>query len=352
MREARTSVTRYAVRPRGRRSGIVLALTAIGLLALLAFMALALDIGREVLSIQRCQSVADVSALAGGAGLPVSATAKAYVVQTVQGNNTSSASGLQVSVNPASDITIYGPNSTKTGIGGIYENLGPGAYVLKVTGRMYVPFYFATLFGINGADVSRPAYVYVGPVSGTLIGPIWMWYENGAYQPGVVYNVYEGQLGQAIQSFGLAAFANGSSSTIAQYLEGNNLSQDQIDSATFNLGDTLPVTNGNHGGAWKMGFYDKPDGRLYRASLPPYDTQTPDNYTSDNPRILIVPLLHGDPSSGTSTIDAFGAFWVISADFNGNHSQMSGEFLSYVTVPTGVPDPGGTGTVNTIKLIK
>lgn len=352
MREARTSRRPYGGRTRGRRSGAVLALTAIGLVALLGFMALSLDIGREIVSIQKCQNVADLSALAGGAGLPDKTTAINYIKQTVAGNNSSASSALQVTVDPSTDITIYGPGAANTGIGGIYENLGPGAYIIKVVGRMHVPFYFAKIFGVDAVDVSRPAYVYVGPVNRTQIAPIWMWDQDGSYQPGVVYNVYEGKLGQNVHSFGLAAYANGSSQTIAHFLDGVNLTSDEIEASTFGIGDTLPVTNGNHGGAWKEGFYGEPDGILYRASLPPYDTQTPENYTSDNPRIIIVPLLHGDPSGGTSTIDAFGAFWVISGNFTGNHSQFSGEFLGYVTVPSGNPNPDDTATVNTIRLIK
>jgi hypothetical protein len=43
---------------------------------------------------------------------------------------------------------------------------------------------------------------------------------------------------------------------------------------------------------------------------------------------------------------------MISGDFRGNNSQFTGQFLNYVAVPTGVPNPGGTATVNVIKLIK
>jgi hypothetical protein len=186
----------------------------------------------------------------------------------------------QVVANSISDITISGPNSTATGAGGIYENLGPDAYVVKVTGRLWVPFYFASALGLSGVNVSRTAYVYVGPTSGTEVAPVWMWFSNGIYTPGTVYNVYEGKEGSVIQSFGLAAFANNNGSPgIAHYVQGDNLSTAEIASATFNIGDTFPVNNGNHGGAWKSGFDDSPDGRLYRASLPPYDTQTPTNYT-------------------------------------------------------------------------
>jgi hypothetical protein len=353
MRATRTAWNRFSGRNQGRRTGIVLVLTAIGLVCLLAFTALVLDLGRGVLATQRCQNVADAAAMAGASGIPYAATAISRVQEIVTANNQQMGPQMQVTVNPASDITIYPPNSTGTGLGGIYENLGPDAYVIKVTGRIWVPYYFAKALNLLGANCQRSATVYIGPLSGTQIGPIWMWFQNGIYQPGVVYNVYEGQQGANIQSFGLAAFANNSgSSSIEQYLEGNNLTSAQIQAATFNIGDTLPVVNGNHGGAWKAGFYNNPDGLLYRASRPPYDTQTPTNYTPDNPRIIIIPLLHGNPSSGSSVIDAFGAFWVISGDFAGNHSQFSGQFLFYETVPTGVPNPGGTGPVRVIKLIK
>ncbi len=353
MREARTSWERLAGRGHGRRSGVVMALTATALIALLGFTALALDIGRVVLAVQRCQAVSDMAALSGASAIPDTVAAVTRVGDIVAANNGQQGPGMQVATNPVSDITIYGPNSTHTGAGGIYENLGPNAYLVKVTGHMGVPYYFAKALGLLGVTVARTAYVYVGPLSGTEVGPIWMWFSDGIYTPGTVYNVYEGKLGKVIQSFGLAAFAdNNGNASIEQYIEGNNLSSDQIQAATFNLGDTFPVVNGNHGGAWRAGFNSSPNGILYRASRPPFDTQTPTNFTPDNPRILIVPLLHGDPSAGSSTIDAFGAFWILSADFTGNHSQFSGEFLGYVTVPTGTPDPGGTGPVNVVKLVK
>jgi hypothetical protein len=291
-------------------------------------------------------------------GIPDFTVAGTRVTDIVTSNNAQMGAQMQVVVNPISDITYYGPNSTftgilNTGVGKNFQTLGPRAYIIKVTSHLWVPFYFASALGLPGVTVSRTAYVYTGPVKTTTIAPIWMWYSDGIYTPGNAYNVYEGKEGSEIHSFGLAAFAGGSTPSIAHFIQGNNLSLAEQQAATYSIGDTLPVTNGNHGGAWKSGFNDSPDGRLYRATLPPYDTQTPTNYTVDNPRILIVPLLHGDPTTGgSSIIDSFGAFWITSADFAGSNTQITGQFLNYETVPSGVPDPRGVERISIIKLIQ
>ncbi len=319
-------------------------MVVVALACMMGLAGLVLDIGRGVIAVQRCQAIADVAATAGATALPNATTSRFRAADIVSANNTADG-GMPVTVSDR-DIIVYPPNSTNTGLAAPYDNLGPSCSVMKVTARIHVQYFFANVLGISGADCSRTAAAVCGPLAGIAISPIWMWFEDGNYSYGTTYNVYEGKEGQPIRSFGLAAFVGSGTTNIAHFIQGNNLTPNEIIAATFRIGDLLPVTNGNHGGVWAAGFDSSPDGRLYRASRPPYNTQTMSNFTPDNPRILIVPLLHGDPTNGGSAvIDQFGAFWMEGDKFVGNKSQMWGQFVQYY-LATGEVDPNGMGSVN------
>ena len=123
-----------------------------GLVAFMVFAALVLDLGREILAVQKCQDVADMAALSGATGLrvyppgiPDYTTSGSLATDIIVSNNAQAGPMNQVVVNPPSDITYYGPNSTytgilNTGIGKSFQTLGPRAYIIKVTGHLWVPF--------------------------------------------------------------------------------------------------------------------------------------------------------------------------------------------------------------------
>ncbi len=326
------------------RSGTAIPAVMAALMCLMGGTALVLDIGRGVLAVQRCQAVADLAATAGSTALPIAASARSRAADIVTANNaTTSAQGVTVD---DSDIVVYPPNSANTGLAAPYNSTGPNCSIVKVTGHMQVQYFFANALGIRGAPCSRTAVAVCGPLAGIAISPIWMWFQDGHYDYGVTYNIYEGKEGQVICSFGLAAYVGNGTTDIAHFIQGNRLTPDEILASTFKVGDTLPVTNGNHGGGWRMGFDDAPDGRLYRASLPPYNTQTLTSFTPDNPAIVIVPLLHGDPTiGGSAVVDQFAAFWIQGGKFTGTNSEIWGQFVHYY-LPTGSIDPNGLGDVN------
>ncbi len=336
-----------------KKCGTICAVFVLALATLMGCAALVLDVGRAVLAVQRCQSVADVSALGAASALPVASDARARALEMVTANNVGAPSGLTVTTE-AGDVTIYPANTTGTGLGGNWENLGPNCSAVKVTCRAYVPYYFARVLNMMGVDCARSAVAASGPLGGTAIAPIWIYFDDGVYTPGVTYNVYEGKSDE-LKSFGMASYAAGSTTVIAHYLQGNHLTTAEILAASFSVGDILPVTNGNHGGAWKQGLDDSPDGRLYRANQAPYKDQTPDNFTWDNPRILIIPLLAGKPDTGSTTsaatIMAFGAFWIEGGKFTGNNTYMTGQFLTYCAPSIGEIDPMGGGSVTTRRLV-
>lgn len=332
------------------RAGATTVLFVLALSTLMAACAMVIDLGLGAVGAQRCQNIADFAALAGATALPDVGEARKRAMDIVDANNEYGV-GPKITVDPSEDIKIYGPNSTNTGLGGKYENFGPETTAIRVTCHRHVNFSFGRALDVPSAECVRYAVACCGPLSGTSISPIWMWFEDGVYRKGVDYNVYEGKEGQNLHSFGLAAYAGTGTAEIARYMKGVGLTPEEIRAATYQIGDILPVTNGNHGGAWQMGLYDVPDGRITRASRPPYESQTPSNFTPDNPRIIIVPLLDGYPDSGSAKIAGFGAFWIKSGRFVGNKTVFTGQFVRY-TVPDAQLDPMGTGDVLTRKLIR
>lgn len=344
----------------GRRRAAIYGVMALSLVVLLAMVGAVVDVGRAVVQVQKCQNIADMAALAGGSGLPEAATATLRAAEIVAASNDHLSEEARVTATPGTDIIVYGPNSTATGLGGQYEELGSHTSAIRVTCRTFVPYYFAKILGIEGADCSRSAVVVRAPMSGTPIAPIWMYFEDGDYEAGQEYNVYEGNSG-SLNSFGLAAFASGSTSSIVKFLQGNSLTAVEQEQTFYEVGDMLPVAPGNHQAAWTQGLGDKPnnpDGRLYRASQPPYDTQQPieGEFTWDNPRIIIIPLLATNPLDGnanTAEIIEFGAFWITTMDFNGSHNEINGVLLGEYESPQGNVDTSSSNTLTmVVKLIR
>ena len=74
--------------------------------------------------------------------------------------------------------------------------------------------------------------------------------------------------------------------------------------------------------------------------------ETWDNYSPDNPRILIVPMVTytGGTGSGASyRIEQFGAFWLQSIKGTGNPKGIVGQFMGYgYEARGGRPNPGGS----------
>jgi uncharacterized membrane protein len=111
-----------------KRAGVVGAWVIVAFVALAGAAAMSLDLGRLVLSAQRCQDVADSSALAAATQLPYEAPARAAALRTAQANATDGAGWPVECTN--SDIVFVGPNGTIDG-----HTLGPWAHAVKVTVR-------------------------------------------------------------------------------------------------------------------------------------------------------------------------------------------------------------------------
>ncbi len=99
------------------------------------------------------------------------------------------------------------------------------------------------------------------------------------------------------------------------------------------VGDNVTVATGNMVGPTDQGVADL----LTRASQPPWNKQAWNTLTSDNPRIVSLPVVHYDNLPAKSgTVKGFLSFYVTSST-GGN---IKGIFLNDVALPGAVNDPG------------
>ncbi len=130
-----------------RRNGTALTLVCIGLTALLACAALAIDVGRVVTSASQVQSVADAAALAAAGENDVSAVAEFVAANNDLGN------WPLFSVDPSSGIAVFNTGDVVPG----YGTLGINQRAYEVTVDANVPYTFARVTGLRQTNVTRTA---------------------------------------------------------------------------------------------------------------------------------------------------------------------------------------------------
>ena len=151
-------------RPHGTRRGLVMATFAIGMVALLTVVGMAIDLSLLIVYCQPCQTVADGAALAGAQELPRGHEADVVAQNIAQANLPSEI---------ADDYTIttqvyledekvpnYGPASERGAIG--------------VVASKCVPFHFLRVIG-NDGSMARRAAVAIGSSDALSITPMWIW---------------------------------------------------------------------------------------------------------------------------------------------------------------------------------
>ncbi|MGI5818071.1 MAG: hypothetical protein ACOX9R_08230 [Armatimonadota bacterium] len=317
-----------------KRAGVVGAWVIVAFVALAGAAAMSLDLGRLVLSAQRCQDVADSSALAAATQLPYEAPARAAALRTAQANATDGAGWPVECTN--SDIVFVGPNGTIDG-----HTLGPWAHAVKVTVRGPVEYTFAKVFGLMGATPHRSATVVRGPIRGVPIATMWI-AEDTPLNYGEQINMlmadgphYAGIPG----SFGFLQSPPGCTADWFSLLQGYGLTYQDVESSFVNLGDTVYARTGVTVGNFKKALVD--DGgksRLERGTSGEFAGDTFGNYHPANPRIMLVPLVSflGDTGSNAAfRIEKFGAFWL--EGINQGQKEIWGRFIEF-DMPGGDPD--------------
>jgi Flp pilus assembly protein TadG len=131
---------------------VVGAWLVVAMLSLIGMAALVIDVGRLTIAAQHAQNVVDAAALAGARQLPDDAAARTALQGLVQANNHETPA-YTVELTPAEDVRFFGEGATVADYG---ELTGREAAV-EVTGRVTVDYFFARIFGMESATVTRSA---------------------------------------------------------------------------------------------------------------------------------------------------------------------------------------------------
>ncbi len=335
------------------QKGVVMAWVAIALVVLVGMAALTIDVGQLCIAAQIAQHVADAAALAGGPELPDYSEAEQVALSLVAVNNESSG-GFQASCD-AADISLWGPGETIPDFG----LLGDYAWGMQVLAHVPVQYAFARLFGLEGATISRSCTVVRMPVGGVPICPMWINYQTG-YQYGQQQELlmadgphYENIPG----SFGWLQPPSGDQTEFLELLRGYDLTYEQIASNYAGTDEILYAKTGLAVGQWRPALEQSNDGlaRMERALWEPWTYDTFDDFHTNNPRLLIIPMCEyiGDTGSNAQfQVKAFAAFWLESVDCQNPPYAITGRFVQY-SIPGAAGDPLAPETgLWTVKMVK
>ena len=323
------------LRREAQQRGAILPLVVVMLPALLGVAALTVDLGLLALAAQQAQDVADAAALGAVSELPDYTSARATASSLVEANNESSAA-LQAACSSANgDIAFWGPHETIPD----YGALGSSTYGVRVTVHIPVEYVFAPVLGLTGATVTRNSTALRVRAGAAPIVPMWMSYEP-PLDPDADYGVEREML---MASDPAAANIPGSfgwleplSGSFIDLLRGYDLTPAQVEANQLVEGDVLTAYTGLSVGQWRAALDYANDGlaRLQRATDPegPWAGDTFEDFHTDNPRIVLVPLVEyvgGTGSGAQFVIREFAAFWIESIDSHGNPQSIIGRFIKY-----------------------
>jgi Flp pilus assembly protein TadG len=367
------------MRHTGRSSvrGGVLVYVTLALLALLGMAAFAIDVTRVHLAAQRAQNVADACAYAGGALLPDAAAAKDKALTTAIANN--DAQPIWSATVGQSDVTYYGPGSTiNRPDGSLITTLGSGSTALYVQAHCRVNFSLASLFGVDSSTPTRFAVVIRGPAKGVYALPIWISRDSEGLVPGgEPVNLVERDAafdtnGDGVPdslapgSFGFLDMSVPGQDWFSQLLSGWNVADACSEAAYIELGTTVNAYTGMNVGQWTQPLKCetgalKGTARLERAkndarwSQETYSPDNPESYSSDNPCIILVPIvdwLGGTGSNAEYHVVGFAEMWVLDVVNTDGGKGIKVQFMSWhYSTGGGEIDPGSENGVFVVRLI-
>ncbi|MDX1746603.1 MAG: pilus assembly protein TadG-related protein [Halobacteriales archaeon] len=191
MNDDKRMTSRLWRRMRSDERGGILVLTAFAMVALIALMALTIDIGKQIRATAQAQATADAAALAGGGVLltvpGAQELARAEATLYAEKNEVM---GEPVTIDPDVDVTFPGEDSIRV-------------VVRRTSGSPDGPFssIFGAFFGIDSLEVQRDAMARVIPTNSIPTCPVPFgipdkWNEVGGPSdpdnPGDEYNPSEG----------------------------------------------------------------------------------------------------------------------------------------------------------------
>ncbi len=338
--------------------GTVVILVVLALMALLGMAALTIDVGLLVLAAQQAQDVADAAALGAALEVPDYTSGRAVALSLVDANNESSAGFQATCSSHNGDVLFWGPHETIPD----YGSLDSSTYGVRVRVHIPVDFVFAPVVGLAGTTVTRSSTSVRMRSGAAPIAPMWMSYEP-PLDPAVDYGVEREMLmassGDAANvpgSFGWLEPLSGGSDFL-ELLRGYELTPDQVEANMVTEGDVVTAYTGLSVGQWRAALDYANDGlsRLERATDPEgqWAGDTFDHFQSDNPRIILVPMVEYLGSTGSGAeflIHDFAAFWIESINSQNPPYSITGRFIKYQLPGTGTDALGET--VWTVSMVQ
>jgi len=319
------------------QSGTVLIIVVLALMALLGMAALTVDVGLLCLAAQQAQDVADAAALGAALEVPDYTSGRTVALSLVEANNESSTGFQATCSSDNGDILFWGPHETIPD----YGSLDSSTYGVRVSVHIPVEFVFAPVVGLTGTTVTRNSTSVRMRSGAAPIAPMWMSYEP-PLDPLVDYGVEREMLmasdpnaANIAGSFGWLEPLSGGTDFL-ELLRAYDLTPAQVEANLVAEGDVVTAYTGLSVGQWRSALDYSNDGlsRLERAADPegPWAGDTFDHFQSDNPRIILVPMveyLGGTGSGAEFLIHDFAAFWIESVNSQNPPYSITGRFIKY-----------------------
>ncbi|MGI6488869.1 MAG: hypothetical protein GX964_10335 [Syntrophomonadaceae bacterium] len=292
--------------------GAVLVLVGVGLVALLGFVALTVDVGYMYLHKSRLVNAMDSAVLAGGMELP---TYPDLALQAAR--DYAAANGVEE--------------------GEVVFTVSDDCSQITAESNRTVDLFFARVLGFDQSEIGARAVARVGNPGSIDSGCVPFGVLQDDFEFGVEYLLKEGAGGELYMEsycgwFGcLALGGNGANN----YRENLKNGYDQ----PVSIGDVLPIETGNMSNPTRSGIQT----RLNQCPHSPKCTIT--QYDKNCPRVLLVPVVV--PTEGDEDavqVVAFGAFLVTEVPGQGNENIVKGYFVETVTAGEIAPDADYYGT--------
>jgi hypothetical protein len=215
--------------------------------------------------------------------------------------------------------------------------LGPQQEAVVVTIEVPVHHSFARIIGVEETIVTRRAAAIRnnGYSGGTPIAPMWV-DESTDWQYGMSQDLHEwdgkkGNAGRVPGNFGWLE-PETSRNDFIELLRGYNVDPALKEANSVSIGDIVEGLPGQRAGQWDKALGDWSEGRLDRATWEPWDVGTFENHRTDDPRLMIIPIVSYQGGSGSNAefeVVDIGVWWLEEVEKKGNDKIVRGRFIDY-----------------------
>jgi len=269
--------------------GQVMVLFALMVAVLTGITALVTDVGILYVNRLQLQKAVDVAVMAGAQELPTDASSAIAVAKQYAAVNGNAGDGVAVEV-------LNSNNS------------------IRAQGTRNVNLLFAKIFGPGMSTVGAQARANVGVIIGyTGIVPFGLQQKTLTY--GVDYILKAGGGAGNTGNFGALSLSGSGASAYRTDIEEGYQSP-------LRVGDMVSTKPGNNSGPTSQGVN-------YRINQDP--TATFETVRSGSPRIIVIPIVQGDPQGRDDVlIVGFAAFFLEGVGGSGTNNYVTGKFMREV----------------------